>query len=123
MTLHVDQEIRVWSKNDAQEAIRLTFSDHTLALTIDKAALLVTLIQLEIQTARSNLASNLERGRLLLRPGDIVIVKDDNGNEADYEVRTAPWKLGHGQWVVGLKGVSGGYSLDRVVKIVSIGTP
>lgn len=55
-----------------------------------------------------------------LKPGDIVTVRDDAGCEADYVVKYAPWALGHGTLVIGLKGISGGYSLDRVVKIVRL---
>ena len=64
-----------------------------------------------------SIPSDLERR--LLKPGDIVLVRDDDNDEASYEVRTAPWQLGHGKWVIGLRGISGGYSLDRVVKILA----
>ncbi len=30
-------------------------------------------------------------------------------------IRLAPWQLAHGEWVIGLKGISGGYKLSRVV--------
>lgn len=43
---------------------------------------------------------------------------DDAGREADYEVSLVPWVLSSGHAVLGLKGISGGYLLDRVVKIV-----
>jgi hypothetical protein len=58
-----------------------------------------------------------------LKPGDVVTVRDDHGVEADYEVKYAPWALGHGKMVIGLKGIAGGYSLDRVVKIVQLAEP
>ena len=60
-----------------------------------------------------------ESGLLDLRPGDTVRVRDDDGNEADYVVKKSPWLLGHGKWVVGLTGISGGYSLHRVVAVLS----
>jgi|HubBroStandDraft_4_1064222.scaffolds.fasta_scaffold00070_22 hypothetical protein len=53
-----------------------------------------------------------------LKVGDVVTVRHDDGNEADYEVRQAPWLLGHGTPVLSLKGISGCYALDRVVKVV-----
>ena len=51
-----------------------------------------------------------------LRPGDMVIVTRDDGDEELRVVRTAPWKLGHGEWVVGLSGISGGFLLNRCKK-------
>ena len=53
--------------------------------------------------------------RQKLNVGDVVIVRDDAGVEAEYSVKHQPWQLGHGAWVIGLAGISGGYSLDRVV--------
>lgn len=50
-----------------------------------------------------------------LEPGDAVLVRHDDGHVAKHVVRARPWQLGHGAWVVGLEGVSGGYSLDRVI--------
>lgn len=50
----------------------------------------------------------------LIHVGDVVIVTDDNGKESERIVRMEPWKLGSGHWVVALKGIAGGYSLDRV---------
>jgi len=55
-----------------------------------------------------------------LKPGDTVVVRDDDGIDTVREVKYAPWQLGHGKWVIGLQGISGGYSLDRVVKIVKL---
>lgn len=54
-----------------------------------------------------------------LKPGEWVRLRDDLGNEADYEVKYAPWQLGHGEWVVGVNGITGGYALSRVVGRVS----
>lgn len=53
--------------------------------------------------------------RLDLLPGDSVIVRDDDGMEKPWIVKYAPWQLGHGEWVIGLKGKAGGYLLSRVV--------
>lgn len=46
--------------------------------------------------------------------GQRVIVRDDLGKETETTVRILPWMLGHGEWVVGLVGISGGYSTLRV---------
>jgi hypothetical protein len=51
-----------------------------------------------------------------LRPGDIVIVTRDDGDEEMRVVRMSPWQLGHGEWVVGLSGISGGFLLNRCKK-------
>jgi hypothetical protein len=53
-----------------------------------------------------------------LRPGDRVLVRKDNGKLEEHRVRHRPWRLGHGTWVVGLDGISGGYALSRVVAIL-----
>lgn len=59
--------------------------------------------------------TDLERREL--KPGQKVVVRDDAGHEAVWEVRSSPWQLGHGEWVVGLRGKSGGYLLSRVVRL------
>lgn len=46
--------------------------------------------------------------------GMAVIVRSDGGNLIESEVTTLPWQLGHGAWVVGLKGVRGGFDCARV---------
>ncbi len=55
--------------------------------------------------------------RLALRPLDWVDVSRDNGEVVRYVVTREPWPLGHGTYVIGLEGVSGGYDLRRVVAI------
>ena len=57
--------------------------------------------------------------RQQLREGDMVIVRNDVGNDATYLVKSSPWKLAHGEWVIGLDGIAGGYLLSRVVGIMS----
>ncbi len=47
------------------------------------------------------------------------IIKND-GTKLDSvkaEITSKPWKLGHGEWVVKLKGFSGGISLNHIEKI------
>ena len=51
--------------------------------------------------------------QLNLSVGDLVEVIGDDGSKKLKQVRIAPWRLRHGQWVVGLEGVSGGYDLTR----------
>ena len=46
--------------------------------------------------------------------GDTVIVVRDDGREEQRRVRAVPWQLGHGAWVIGLEGISGGYDLRRI---------
>jgi len=48
------------------------------------------------------------------RPGIVVIVKMDNGSLRYTRTRSEAWNLGHGQPVVLLEGMSGGYDLARV---------
>ncbi len=61
-----------------------------------------------------------DEDRRALRPGDIVTVRLDDGSEAVRHVKYAPWRLGHGAWVVGFVGVSGGYDLGRVTGRVTL---
>lgn len=56
--------------------------------------------------------------RQSLVPGDCVAVLGDDEAELERVVRLAPWQLGHGEWVIGLCDVSGGYLLSRVVRKV-----
>lgn len=49
-----------------------------------------------------------------LVPGDVVIVRGDDWARSEHVVTRPPWRLGHGAWVVGLAGVTGGYDLGRV---------
>jgi hypothetical protein len=48
-----------------------------------------------------------------LKPGDEVLCVNDSGQTHKRIVKYSPWQLGGGTWVVGLKGISGGYALHR----------
>lgn len=65
---------------------------------------------------RASQAEQLARARSL-RVGQAVRVTMDNGNEVATTVSRPPWQLRHGDWVVGLEGVSGGYDVMRVVGV------
>lgn len=52
-----------------------------------------------------------------LRVGMAVRVRRDDGSIQETVVETEPWKLGHGGWVVGLAGISGGYDVMRVLPV------
>jgi hypothetical protein len=58
--------------------------------------------------------SDVSDGQIYLAEGDPVEVLRDDGTREDREVKYAPWQLGDGTWVVGLRGISGGYALCRV---------
>lgn len=51
-----------------------------------------------------------------LQPGDFVIVTMDDGKKILKAVRSRPWMLGHGEWVVKLEGSAGGFMLSRCKK-------
>jgi hypothetical protein len=55
--------------------------------------------------------------RRALKPGDVVAVRMDDGTYKQCTVKYAPWQLGHGEWVIGLQGIAGGYRLSRVVAV------
>lgn len=101
----------------------MTFSDVTLCLNPVDASWLAANLQREIRELdRSEIASATPltvEGKRQLQIGDRVVVRDDSGTDAVFDVKVGPWQLGHGAWVIGLKGISGGYALDRVTGIVS----
>jgi len=108
------------------EPIHITFQGHTLCLSEVNASWLAENINRGI---RKMARDEVEKGvpltpelRRALRPGDRVVVRMDHGHpvgDMAYTVHTSPWQLGHGQWVVGLNGISGGYDLSRIVAIIS----
>ena len=53
--------------------------------------------------------------QLAVKAGDKVKLLRDDGTFTDHEVRSEPWQLGHGEWVVLVTGITGGYQLTRVV--------
>ena len=46
--------------------------------------------------------------------GTSVIVRKDDGSDFPTKTRSKPWQLGHGDWVVSVEGIAGGYALGRV---------
>lgn len=52
-----------------------------------------------------------------MKVGTHVNVTKDDGSIFRSTVKFAPWRLGHGQWVIGINGIAGGYDLNRVEKI------
>lgn len=61
--------------------------------------------------------------RKALNPGDLVTYLDDFSRRCETTVRLAPWQLAHGEWVIGLHNISGGYLLSRVIELVSAAEP
>lgn len=53
-----------------------------------------------------------------LKPGDCILLQEDQGKQSMRVVCSEPWQLGHGEWVIGLCDISGGYQLSRVVRKV-----
>lgn len=51
-----------------------------------------------------------------LPSGTLVNVHKDNGDTLVTRTRSLPWQLGHGDWVVSVEGISGGYALERVTR-------
>lgn len=127
-TTYLDQKPKVSRTFHQKEndAIRVSFSNVTLALSEVEASWLAENIQREIrEIARAEVASAVPltvEQRRTLQVGDRVVVRMDHVypvGDMVYEVKYAPWQLGHGEWVIGLKGITGGYALDRVTGIVS----
>lgn len=121
-----DQKYTVASTSiDDAEPISITFGNETLHLSEVQASWLAENIQREIREMHRRMIASatpltVEQKRQL-QPGDRVVVRLDAHPIGDdiYEVKYAPWQLGHGAWVIGLKGISGGYDLSRVMGIIS----
>lgn len=119
--IYFDQKVDVTADDDGE--VRVSFSHITLVLSDTEASwlssnLLRAIRERERKAIATAVSLTVEAKRLL-RPGDRVVVRDDCGHSDIYDVTSPPWQLGHGAWVIGLKGISGGYSLDRVIGIVS----
>lgn len=56
------------------------------------------------------------RYALGFKVGDPVIVVRDDGRREETTIACRPWQLGHGAWVVGLTGITGGFALGRVLR-------
>jgi hypothetical protein len=52
------------------------------------------------------------------RTGLDVDVRRDDGSVLQTFTRSVPWQLGHGQWVVKVDGIAGGYDVTRVTRRV-----
>lgn len=113
--MYIDPPIRVHSNVTcpSKGIICVSFKRIALSMSLVEASELAANIQKEIRQVEQ------EHPELTLQVGDVVLVRDDEGNEAEYTVRAVPWQLGHGAWVIGLAGISGGYSIDRIIGIVS----
>lgn len=118
-------EVRAETRHDSAP-VCVAFADVRLYLSDVEASWLAENIQRTIRERhRQRIASATpltHEMRMGLREGDEVVVRMDHGHPIGddiYRVRCKPWQLGHGAWVVGLDGISGGYALDRVVGIVS----
>lgn len=48
--------------------------------------------------------------------GTRVAVRLDSGHTLITTTRSLPWQLGHGQWVVSLQGITGGFDCERIKK-------
>jgi hypothetical protein len=61
--------------------------------------------------------SMTDEQRRALIPGQWVEVLRDDGRTTHHRVVIAPWRLGHGEEVIGLDGITGGYLLSRVLRL------
>ncbi len=63
--------------------------------------------------ATCSFTSAVAKDQLALKPGDWAIVTRDDERDEIRKVRSEPWQLGHGEWMIKLEGVSGGFMLSR----------
>lgn len=54
------------------------------------------------------------QGQLAIKTGDDILVRLDSGIRMSAKAASEPWQLGHGDWVIKVEGISGGYDLSRV---------
>ena len=64
-------------------------------------------------TARKQKRPEPTQWQLGLKPGDTVDYINDDGKAERRKVRSEPWQLGHGEWVIKLDGRTGGVMLTR----------
>lgn len=50
---------------------------------------------------------------MALKQGNTVQVTFDDGHTELRIVKYEPWRLENGEWLVGIEGITGGYSLSR----------
>ena len=67
-----------------------------------------------LRAAMERIQESYSAAMLLDEVGMPVIVIEDNGQEAHTRLRSLPWTLGHGAWVVSVEGKSGGYDCARI---------
>ena len=120
MITYAEQTVDVFSRpNDADTGvIRVRFSNITLALTLVQASWIANNIQREIRKVEEEHPELETPNRDNIQIGDRVLVRHDNGVHVEHTVTRQPWELGHGQLVLGISGISGGYSLNRVISFV-----
>lgn len=72
----------------------------------------------ELQRLRAQRRQKLgaKLAKELNQVGMTVVVTLDDGTEKTTKTTSPPWQLGHGDWVIGLEGISGGYDITRVRK-------
>lgn len=73
--------------------------------------------------ARRRIERSEAAANLLTSVGMTVQVWKDDGTRVETVTTSAPWRLGHGQWVVKLEGFSGGYACERVSPLGSEAAP
>ena len=64
----------------------------------------------------------LTKDQIDLTVGQLVDVKLDTGETHRTKVKRQPWQIASGQWLVGLQGFKGGYSLMRVRPVTTTTT-
>ncbi len=62
----------------------------------------------------AHLKASYKAAMLLDTVGMAVVVTRDNGQTENSRLTVLPWTLGHGAWVAGVEGISGGYDCARI---------
>lgn len=49
----------------------------------------------------------------------VNVLKDD-GSIIQTTIRSEPWQLGHGSWVIMVEGIAGGYDITRITPTITV---
>src|SRR4051812_41524351 len=98
--IYHEQKPEVTIEPDDAEPVRVTFADVTLCMNLIDASWLSAMVGKAIRdcdrAAREKAVTVPVEQKRKLPVGSRVLVRDDGGYEAIYEVKASPWQLGHG---------------------------
>lgn len=98
-------------------AQRLSQDITDIVYPVEKAARLALVRFADAQVPRKRPRQCITQEQYEIQPGDLVDVLRDNGATERMATASLPWQLGHGDWVISLDKISGGFDLARVTPV------